>query len=197
MTKLKKLTAILLSVLCVFSVFSLSCFAQEKTNIFDEISSEFADEPLLDCIVYQKETLSDISMMYKPMHNASFSGPGYVTVTSDTPLAVDHNFVCWRGEDGTLYYEGDRVYVKGTVTLYAVWEEKKDNDPHVLRVLKTAFATLQRMVQKLLGIFKDAEDFESEYSSSLAETTEAQTTETTSPTTFTGEYEDYTGGSRG
>lgn len=197
MTKFKKLTAILLSVLCVFSVFSVSCFAEEKTNIFDELSSALTDEPMLDCIVYQKETLSDVSMMYKPNPSASFSGPGYVTVTRDTPIAVDHNFVCWKGEDGTLYYEGDKVYVKGEVTLYAVWEEKKDNDPHVLRVLKTAFETLQRMLQKLLGIFKDAQDFESEYSSSMAETTIAESTETTSsPTTFTGEYEDYTGGSR-
>lgn len=198
MIKSKKLIAVLLSVLCVFSVFAVPCFANDNASVFEEISSMFEDDQL-NCIVYQKETLSNVSMMYKPNPNVSLDGPGYITVTRDTPLAVDHNFVCWRGEDGTLYYEGDRIYVEGTVTLYAVWEEKTDNDSHVLRVLKTAFGTLQRMLQKLLGIFKDAEDFESSYYSSKAETTVTEPTETTttSPTTFTGDLEDYTGGGRG
>ncbi|MGN1418291.1 MAG: hypothetical protein ACI4W6_03075, partial [Acutalibacteraceae bacterium] len=128
---MKKILAVILSALCLFSVCSSAVFA----GSFDEISSMFSSanaEDQLYCITYQKETLSDVSMMYKPNPSASFGGPGYVTVTSDTPIAVDHEFICWKDKSGNLYYEGDKIYVDGEVTLYAVWEEKKDSAPHAI-----------------------------------------------------------------
>lgn len=159
---MKKLLAILLSMLCLMSVCSSVGFAVNDDSVIGIISSAM-DDDLLYCITYQKETLSNVSMMYKPNPSMSFDGPGYVTVTKDTPIAVDHDFICWKDKNGKLYYEGDKIYVDGEVTLYAVWEEKKDNAPHALRVVRAALETLERMLLKLLGIFKDIQDFESTY----------------------------------
>lgn len=157
---MKKFLAIILSLLCLVSVFTVAASA----GTFDELSSLLGeDESLLYGISYQNETANGVSMMYKPNPSVRFDGPGYVTVTKDTPIAVDHEFVCWKDEEGNLYYEGDKVYVDGEVTLYAVWTEKTDDLPRVLRVIQTAILTLQRMVQKVLGVFKDIQDFESEY----------------------------------
>ena len=168
---MKKILSVLLSLLCVFSLVSVSFAASESnTGIFGE------EEKGPYMITYQNETMSNISMMYKPNPSLKLDGPGYVTVTKDTPLAVDHQFVCWRDSEGNLYYEGDKVYVDGTVTLYAVWEEKTDNDIRVIRVVKTALLTLQRMFLKFLGVFKDIQDFDSSYYSSVEAETETATT---------------------
>lgn len=128
----------------------------------EEISSAFDDQTLY-CITYQNQTLSNVSMMYKPNPTVSFKGPGYVTVTKDTPIAVDHDFVCWKDGNGKYYYEGDKVYINGTVTLYAVWEEKTDNNIRPTRVIKCALATLERIILKFLGVFKDIQDFDATY----------------------------------
>lgn len=158
---MKKFLAVFLSILCIFSLFGVAASAK---NPFDDLSEVIGeDEPLIYGIIYQNETASGVSMMYKPNPTVRVNGPGYVTVTKDTPIAVDHEFVCWKDDKGNLYYEGDKVYVDGEVTLYAVWTEKTDNLPRVFRVIQTAILTLQRMVQKVLGIFKDIEEFESEY----------------------------------
>ena len=158
---MKKFIAVFLSLLCIFSVFGVAASAK---GTFDDISEIIGDDDsALYCISYQNETASGVSMMYKPNPSIKVDGPGYVTVTKDTPIAVDHEFICWKDDEGNLYYEGDKVYVDGEVTLYAVWVEKTDDLPRVLRVIQTAILTLQRMVQKVLGIFKDIQEFESEY----------------------------------
>lgn len=158
---MKKFIAVFLSLLCIFSVFGITASA---AGTFDELSSLIGeDEGFLYCISYQNETASGVSMMYKPNPSLKVDGPGYVTVTRDTPIAVDHEFVCWQDEEGNLYYEGDKIYVDGEVTLYAVWTEKTDNLPRVIRVIQTAILTLQRLVQKILGVFQDIQDFESEH----------------------------------
>lgn len=158
---MKKFIAVFLSLLCIFSVFGITASAKGTFDDISEIIGE--DEGFLYGILYQNETASGVSMMYKPNPSIKLDGPGYVTVTKDTPIAVDHEFVCWQDKDGNLYYEGDKIYVDGAVTLYAVWTEKTDNLPRVIRVIQTAILTLQRMVQKFLGVFQDIQDFESEY----------------------------------
>ena len=35
----------------------------------------------------------------------------------------------------------------------AVWREKQDNDPRVIRVIKTSFQTFIRTIQSFLGVF--------------------------------------------
>lgn len=194
MTRTNKIIALILSIICIVSCFSLSAFAG---NAIEDISNFFTDpEEVPECsITYEKQTLSAVSMMYKPNTDRTLSGPGFITVTKDVPIAVDHNFVCWRDKEGNLYYEGDRIFVDGPVTLYAVWEKKTDNDPHVLRVIRTAIATLKRMIDKAFGIFDDIKDFDSTYVPTSATSTTVPTTEDT--TSFTGKTEEYTGGPRG
>lgn len=158
---MKKVIAILLSVLCVFSCFGSVALAASPSDDFYLIDMKENEEPLLYCLTYQKETLSGVRMMYKPNPSLSLTGPGYVTVTKDTPLAVDHEFVCWKDKNtGKLYYAGDKYYVDGECTLYAVWEEKKDNHIRPVRVFLCAMNTMTRMFEKALGIFKDYKDFE-------------------------------------
>lgn len=158
---MKKLLALLLALLCVFSLFSVSVSAANVSTSTPPIGGEEEKGPY--CIFYKNETLSGVKLMYTPGPSVSFGGPGYVTVTKDTPIAIDHDFVCWKDENGKLYYEGDKVFVNGEVNLYAVWVEKTDNDSKVVRVVKAAVLTFQRMILKILGIFKDIQDFESSY----------------------------------
>ena len=98
---MKKFIAVFLSLLCIFSVFGITASA---AGTFDELSSLIGeDEGFLYGISYQNETASGVSMMYKPNPSLKVDGPGYVTVTRDTPIAVDHEFVCWQDEEGNLY----------------------------------------------------------------------------------------------
>lgn len=158
---MKKFLAVLLSVLCVFSCFAApaSAISIDDLDILDVIGEQ---EPLLYCITYQNQTLNGVKMMYKPNPTVSFSGPGFVTVTKDTPIAIDHDFVCWKDGDGNLYYAGDSFYVDGECTLYAVWEEKKGEEVHAIRVFRCAMLTFVRMFSKALGIFKDLQDFKAD-----------------------------------
>lgn len=155
---MKKIIAVFLSILCVFSCFAApaSALSIDDLDILDVIGEE---EPMLYCITYQNQTLNGVKMMYKPNPTVSFSGPGFVTVTKDTPIAIDHDFVCWKDKNGNLYYAGDSFYVDGECTLYAVWEEKKGEELHAIRVVRCAMLTFVRMFSKALGIFKDLQEF--------------------------------------
>ncbi len=168
---MKKFLAILLSVLCIFSLMSTTAFAAED-EIGEVIGSliglpteeDEIDQQMMYGIHYEMETLTPVSIMYKPNPTITFKAPTTAKVTEDTPLSVDYQFVCWRhGDTGEYLYPGDEIDVTGKVTLYAVWEEKTDNNPRVIRVIMTAFETLGRLIQKFLGIIEDAEEFESEY----------------------------------
>lgn len=167
---MKKIIAILLSVLCVFSLMSTTAFAADDLGgILGDIiglptEEDGIDQQMSYGIHYEMETLSVVSIMYKPNPTITFEAPTTAKITSDTPLSVDYEFVCWRHADtGEYLYPGDEIDVTGKVTLYAVWEEKTDGNPRVIRVIMTALETLGRLIQKFLGIIEDAEEFESEY----------------------------------
>lgn len=153
---MKRAIALILSLALLLPCFATAAVALEDPGLIGMIEEE---EPLLYYIVYQKETLSGISMMYKPNPSLSLTGPGYVTVTSDEPLAVDHDFVCWEDGKGNRYYAGDKIFVDGEFTLYAVWVEKDDNLIRPIRVLRCAMLTMAKMFAKAFGIFKDIQDF--------------------------------------
>lgn len=156
---MKKLVSILLAILCAFSVFSCAAAA---AGALDDLFTE-EDDAGIYCLVYSSDTLSNVSMMYVPHPTSDFDGPGYAKVTNDTPLSVDYNFVCWKDGTGKYYYPGDEIYVNGMTHLYAVWEPKTDDDSHLFRVIKTALQTLERVLQKVFGIFKTVEDFRVAY----------------------------------
>lgn len=168
---MKKIIALLLSIVCIFSAVSVSaCAADEIEGVIGDVIGGILDvevtedEPIVYGVFYEMETLSGVSIMYKPNPSISFKNPGTYTITSDTPLSVDYKFVCWKhAETDKLYYAGDKLYVDGQETLYAVWEEKTDNDTRPIRVFKTAIDTLRRLLGKFLGMYEDFVEFEEEY----------------------------------
>ena len=153
---MKKVIAVILSILCVLTCFAPAVCAIEDPGLIGMLEPE---EPMIFTLVYKNQTLSGVKMMYQPNPNLSFGGPGYVTVTKDKPIAIDHDFVGWKDEDGKLYYAGDKFYVDGECELYAVWEEKKDNNIKPVRVFICAMLTMKRMFDKIFGVFKDYREF--------------------------------------
>ncbi len=177
---MKKVLAVLLSVLCIFSLVSTSAFAATDNIIGDLVEDYLGvtqeegeiDQQMMYGVHYEMEPIGLVSIMYKPMPTITFKEPVMAKVTTDSPISVDYKFVCWRhGETGEYYYAGDEIYVDGVVTLYAVWEEKDDGYPRVIRVIMSAFETLGRLIQKFLGIYENFEEFESEYYETTTEPT--------------------------
>ncbi|MGN0446992.1 MAG: hypothetical protein ACI4GC_00420 [Acutalibacteraceae bacterium] len=157
---MKKLIAILLSLVCVLSVSAPAYASNDDVldNIIGDIvgiePEEDVDDKLSYGIHYESATISTESIMYMPSPNITFEVPTEVTVTNDTPIAVDHNWVAWKdAETGQLYYPGDTIYVTGKVTLIAVWEEKDDNLPSFFRAIVAGLQTLVRLIDKFLGAF--------------------------------------------
>ncbi len=153
---MKKIIAVLLCVVCLFSSLGVTTFAFSEafTNIVSFMGFE-QDDPLVYGITYDSNTfLSDVKVMYEPSPTMKFNNPGTYTVTKDTPLSVDYQFVCWLDKDtGKYHYAGDKLYIDGTKTLYAVWEPKTDNHNRVIRVILTALETFRRTLQAFFGLF--------------------------------------------
>ncbi len=166
---MKKLLAIILSVICIFSCFALPSGAagggvvgELATTFFEGIFDVEIEEdtPIGYGVIYDMETLSGISVVYKPSPSVSFKNPGIYTITSDTPLSIDYEFICWEDSTGKRYDAGDKIYVDGMVYLYAVWVEKNDNDVRVARIIKTTFEAFKRLIGKFFGIFDIIVNFE-------------------------------------
>lgn len=161
---MKKFIAILLSVVCIFSCMALPASAIEDIpgNIGGNLGLE-PDEPIIYGIVYEMDTLEGVSIMYKPSPTFSFSSPGTYTVTNDTPLSVDYEFVCWEHKDtGKHYYAGDKLYIDGQEVLLAVWTPKTDNHIRPTRVFLTAIETLRRTLGAFFGFYKVIDDFKAD-----------------------------------
>ncbi len=154
MKSFKKIISVFLVVICVFGMLTTGAFAVDQ--IFgDLLGGEDEEEAALSYgIHYEIDSLSGVSVMYKPSPNITFKAPVKVKVSGNFPLAIDYVCIAWRAEDGKLYYPGDEITVTGKVVLNAVWEPKTDNDPRIVRTVKTAFQTFIRMFQSALGFFK-------------------------------------------
>ena len=154
MKSFKKVLSIFLAIICVFGMFTTGAFAVDEI-VGGLLGGEDEEEAALSYGVhYEIDSLSGVSVMYKPSPDITFKTPVTVEVTADMPLAIDYECIGWRAENGKLYYPGDKILVTGKVVLTAVWEPKTDNDSHVIRTIKTAFQTFIRMIQSALGIFK-------------------------------------------
>ena len=157
---MKKLLAVLLAILCAFSAISCCAINDEE---FDEILGDhFGVEPEEDeadilsyGIHYEIATLSTVTLLYKPAPSITFNAPTDMVVTKDTPVAVDHEWVCWKDQKtGELYYPGDVIHVDGKITLLAVWEEKTDNYPGFIRSAIAGIQALVKLIEKFLGVFE-------------------------------------------
>ena len=171
---MKKLLAIILSVICIFSCFALpTSAASGLSGVLGELSDTFfegffgvefeEDTSIGYGVIYEMNSLDGVSIVYKPNPSISFENPGIYTITTDTPLSIDYEFVRWEDSKGKPYYAGDKIYVDGTVTLYAVWVEKNDNDVKVARIIKTTIEAFKRLISKFFGIFDTVVNFEPTY----------------------------------
>ena len=155
---MKKLTAVLLCIVCLFS--SVAVSASAANGLTDQIGSILGlepDETIAYGIIYDTNDLSSgvTSIMYTPRPTVTLTSKGTYTVTDDIPLAVDYEFVCWVDQETGKYYRaGDKYYVNGQKTLHAVWVEKTDNNGRLIRILDTAIDTFIRNIKSMLGVFK-------------------------------------------
>ena len=159
---MKKLLAVLLCVLCLFSSLGVTSFALD--GVFGEVISNVSsfmgfeeDDPIGYGITYDSNTfLSGVSsVMYEPKPTIKLTNPGTYTVTSDTPLAIDYQFVCWQDKNTKkYYYAGDKIYIDGKLTLSAVWEPKTDDRNRVVRTIVTAIEAFRRTLESFFGFYK-------------------------------------------
>ena len=172
---MKKVLAIILAVLCFTSCFGVTGYAATEDIISGVIggiigddllgSEEESEDAVLSYgIHYDMETLSMVSLMYKPSATITFKAPTTAKITTDTPLSVDYEFVCWKhAETGEYYYPGDEIEVNGKVVLYAVFEEKTDSYPQMLRYIITGLECFKRLLKKFLAVTDGLEQNDNNY----------------------------------
>ena len=156
---MKKLLAVLLAIICAFSAISVCAINEDELgdiigDHFGVTTEEDEADVLSYGIHYEMATLSTVTLLYKPAPSITFNAPTEMVITSDTPVAVDHEWVCWKDQKtGELYYPGDTILVDGKVTLIAVWEEKTDNYPAFIRSAIAGVQALVKLIEKFLGVF--------------------------------------------
>ena len=95
---MKKIIALLLSIVCLFSCMATTASAGLFQDVIDNITINMGlepDEPIIYGIVYDSNSLlSGVAPMYVPSPTFSFTKPGTYVVTDNVPLAVDYEFVC-------------------------------------------------------------------------------------------------------
>ncbi len=157
---MKKLLAVLLAIICVFSGFSV-CALDLSGMLGDIVEDQFgvpSEEDEADILThgvhYEMSMLSTETILYSPSPSITFNAPTDMVITNDYPIAVDHNWVCWKEQKtGKLYYPGDTIHVEGKVVLIAVWEEKTDNYPGFIRSAIAGVQALIKLIEKFMGVF--------------------------------------------
>lgn len=177
---MKKIIAFFLAALCLCSCVSVTGIAAPGDIVGDVVEDyldvtqeEGIEDQLRYGIHYDTQFLSTVKLMYSPNPTITFKAPTTTHVTTDTPLSVDYEFVCWKdSETGKLYYPGDEIEVTGVVTLYAVFEEKTDGYPQFIRYIITGLEALNRLLKQFLGISDALEKNDEEYYSTTVPVTE-------------------------
>ena len=154
---MKKIIALLLSIVCLFSCMATTASAGLFQDVIDNITINMGlepDEPIIYGIVYDSNSLlSGVAPMYVPSPTFSFTKPGTYVVTDNVPLAVDYEFVCWEDGNGKPYYAGTPIYIDGQKILYAKWAPKTDNHSRPIRVILTAIEALRSTLRAFFGFY--------------------------------------------
>lgn len=158
---MKKLLAVLLAIICAFSAVSVSASALDLSGILGGFMGDLGFEQEEDeadilsyGVHYEMSSYENVTLIYKPSPSITFNAPTEMVITNDYPIAVDHNWICWKNQStGEYYYPGDTIYVEGKVTLVAVWEEKTDNYPSFFRSVIAGLQGFVKMIEKALGLY--------------------------------------------
>ncbi len=162
---MKKLLAVLLALICAFSVAALPASAVtiddlagmvgDQLGAGDLLGGEDEADVLSYGIHYEMSLLSTVSLYYTPSASITFKTPTYMTITEDTPIALDHDWIAWKDPTtNKLYYPGDVIYVDGKITLEAVWVEKTDNYPGFIRNAIAGLKAFIRVIEKFMGVYE-------------------------------------------
>ena len=143
---MKKILAMLLAVVCLFSILTVGLTAAAAGGEADPIYA----------IVYSK---GGVPVMYLPAPTFRFDGPGWLTVTEEKPTAVGYDFVCWEDENGNRVYPGDQIYVDKEVKLMPVFAKSTSNDDRTTSTIKAAFQSLIAVFERLFKFFRELEIF--------------------------------------
>lgn len=185
---MKRFLATVLALILAFSACTLAVTAIDEGVLGDIFEDQFdittekdEAEVLSYGVHYSSGSLATVTVLYEPTPTITFEVPTDVVITNDTPVAVDHNWVCWKNQEtGELYYPGDTIRVDGKITLVAVWEEKTDNYPGFIRSAIAGVQALLKLVEKFFNFFDVINN------ATPVVTTEPSTTEpsTTEPTIY-------------
>ena len=134
---MKKLTAVLLCILCIVSSMAFSTSAaNDLTDRIGAILGLESDETIGYGIMYDTDTLSSgVTAMYNPRPTVSVTSKGTYTVTDDIPLAIDYEFVCWVDkETGVNYVFHQSGYAGGMTALL-----DKDGKPVISPIINKEY----------------------------------------------------------
>lgn len=162
---MKKLLAVLLALICAFSVVAPASAAtlDDLVGILGGqlgLEQEEDEADILSYgIHYEVSSLSTVVVYYTPSPNITFNAPTDLKVTDDTPVALDHDWVCWKDPaTGEFYYPGDTIHVDGKITLEAVWAEKTDKHPAFIRSVVAGLKAIIKLIEKYIGIYDFADE---------------------------------------
>ncbi|MFI3142278.1 MAG: hypothetical protein R3Y27_08245 [Clostridia bacterium] len=168
MIKSKKILAVLMAVLSMFSVFAVSSSAVD----YDDITTPTtAESPTFYTVTFVTDS---VNCLYTPILEFTYDTEGYLTISDDIPLAIDYTFKYWYDSDLNVYEPDDQIYVDGEIVLTAYWEEKTDDDSDIVRFFSTLFEAVSKYINKIISLMSFSQDF--------AATVVTTTTEETSTT---------------
>ncbi len=143
---MKKILALLLAVICLFSVLTVGLTAAAEDDNQDPIYA----------IVYEK---GGVPVMYLPAPSVSIKGPGWITVTTEKPVAAGYEFMYWVDKDGNRVDPGDKLYVTEQVVLRPHFVKLNDGEDHTTHTIKGAFQALIALFERLFKFFRELEIF--------------------------------------
>ncbi|MBQ5968496.1 MAG: hypothetical protein IKN72_08800 [Clostridia bacterium] len=146
---MKKILAVLLALLSLVSVFSVAVAALDADNPF---GIDTGDEKPLYIIIYKAYDKTD-KVTYMPAPTYSYTGPRYLTVTKDTPVAAGKEFQYWVDDEGNTYNPGQEVWVEKEIHLYAIFSDAPSGsgkEGRVLDMIKAGFDSIVALFRKIL-----------------------------------------------
>mgnify|MGYP003291202706 CR=1 FL=1 len=145
---MKKAITIILTAICLFSMMTITsakdCVALNENKC---------------CLKFNIQTQADLDVVYQGEDYIDFYIPVEFTITKNTPLSTNYDFVCWKDSNtGKQYYIGDKVIIDTSVILEAVWEEKDHSVYGLVNNLMVRFELIIKLISRALGLYNAYEN---------------------------------------